>query len=950
MSTTTSHVPDAPPADLAKALLRLLADNTDECFIAYDAHWRFVFLNPVAERWLNRPQEELIGRVVWDVFPLLAEGRTMDPARECMRTRRSLQATGFSLIQGQSTRAKIHPTPDGGIAIFLQTLEQQQRSDALLQLSEQRFTTLADLLPELIWTSDPNGGSVWHNQKFREYTGLPLEAAGGEAGYELLHPEDREHSRRIFERARARREPLQLQQRMRTADGSYRWFLVRGQPVLDATGKLVQWVGVSTDVQAMHEALDAERGARTRAESATAELTRIFAEIPFPLAVLRGPEHVYEVVTNAYQKLMNRPLVGRRLRDVFPEAPSERHYELFGRVYQTGEALDLEELRVTIDLDGDGTPEEHFFRVANRALRNELGEIQAVATASVEITPQVQARFETETLRRQADEARAEAESERARLARILAQAPFGVAVSAGPENVITHVNDVMQLTAGARPLVGLAMRDAFPEAGAARVHDILEHVYQSGQTHVMRELEFAWKGGHSVATKPLFVDLVFQPIRKASGEIEGVLTLAVDVSMSVESRRIIAQARDEAERARALAEHTREQLHTILSAVPAVISVMRGPSHVVEFINTVNKDMLGGRDIVGLPIGHAVPELVDLGVPSIIDDVYRTGEIARRIELPLRAPSSATGPERRFYNASWAPLREHGSINGVVAAAIEVTEQVVQRERIETLRAEAEERKRELEQARGQLEERITQRTAQLAETNRALAAEITERIDAEATRTDLLRRLANAREDEQRRTARDLHDQVGQTLTALTLAIQAARDVAPVQPATASRLADVQRIAEELAREVHGMAVRLRPTVLDDFGLQSALRQLLLDWSTRREIEVDFQDARLGDSRLPSDVETVLYRVVQEALTNIARHANARHVSVIVERLDHHVIAVVEDDGIGFDVNAAPGRRLGLVGMAERVSLAAGQLDIESSPSGTTVIARIPVARPVK
>jgi signal transduction histidine kinase len=137
------------------------------------------------------------------------------------------------------------------------------------------------------------------------------------------------------------------------------------------------------------------------------------------------------------------------------------------------------------------------------------------------------------------------------------------------------------------------------------------------------------------------------------------------------------------------------------------------------------------------------------------------------------------------------------------------------------------------------------------------------------------------------------------------------------------------------------------LRPTVLDDFGLQSALQQLLVNWSARSGVEVDFEAARLGDSRLPSDVETVLYRVVQEALTNVARHANAQHVSVIVERLDDQVIAVVEDDGIGFEVEAVHSGRLGLVGMAERVSLAAGTLDIESSAGGTTIIARIPACR---
>jgi two-component system sensor histidine kinase UhpB len=118
------------------------------------------------------------------------------------------------------------------------------------------------------------------------------------------------------------------------------------------------------------------------------------------------------------------------------------------------------------------------------------------------------------------------------------------------------------------------------------------------------------------------------------------------------------------------------------------------------------------------------------------------------------------------------------------------------------------------------------------------------------------------------------------------------------------------------------------------------------LSELTVRTNVETDFQTAGLLE-RLPSEVETVLYRVVQEALTNVARHARASHVTVIVERHAGYAIAVVEDDGIGCEPESAEAeKRLGLVGMRERAHLAGGSLELESAPGkGTTVIARVPI-----
>jgi signal transduction histidine kinase len=244
------------------------------------------------------------------------------------------------------------------------------------------------------------------------------------------------------------------------------------------------------------------------------------------------------------------------------------------------------------------------------------------------------------------------------------------------------------------------------------------------------------------------------------------------------------------------------------------------------------------------------------------------------------------------------------------------------------------------LRRAHDELEIRVVERTAELARANESLRAEI-------VARDESRRRLAYAQEEERRRVSRELHDSVGQLLASLRIAIKAAADSGPLPAAANDRLMDVQRLADLLGKEVHGLAVRLRPTALDDLGLEAALVQLVDELSARAGIEVDLQTAGLQPVRIPDEVGTVLYRVIQEALTNVGRHARARSVVVTAIRHDGHATAAIEDDGIGFDPEPVREGRLGLVGMRERVTLIGGTLDIDSEPGrGTTIIARIPLS----
>jgi PAS domain S-box-containing protein len=245
-------------------------------------------------------------------------------------------------------------------------------------------------------------------------------------------------------------------------------------------------------------------------------------------------------------------------------------------------------------------------------------------------------------------------------------------------------------------------------------------------------------------------------------------------------------------------------------------------------------------------------------------------------------------------------------------------------------------------ERAHDEVEER---RTGELAGATERLREERAERSRLEATRYVLLRQLIAAEEQERIRLSRELHDQLGQLVTALRLGLRGLRS-----GNGSAALDDLEQLTVQLAGELSHIASELRPPALDRLGLQQALQAYVEDWAARYGIATGFQPLGVGPERFALEVETTLFRTVQEALTNVAKHSAAQNVSVILERRPGSVGVIVEDDGAGFDpaAVAATGsrtRRIGLVGMRERVELLGGTLEVESAPgAGTTLFIRLP------
>jgi signal transduction histidine kinase len=248
-----------------------------------------------------------------------------------------------------------------------------------------------------------------------------------------------------------------------------------------------------------------------------------------------------------------------------------------------------------------------------------------------------------------------------------------------------------------------------------------------------------------------------------------------------------------------------------------------------------------------------------------------------------------------------------------------------------------------------GRRTEELTQTVEALRDSEKQLHGLSDDLRQALDERTKLLKRMVSAQEDERQRVARELHDQLGQYFAAMLLGLDAASKTWKRKDEADQRIAELKTITSAMSREVHQLSWELRPTALDDLGLELAIANYLEKWSDRFNLSVDFA-GNLQRMRLSAPIEITLYRVLQEAMTNVAKHANAARISVVLEADIGEVRLIVDDDGTGFvqgrsGASVAQTSGYGLIGMRERLALVGGSLVIEASPGhGTTLFCRIP------
>ena len=393
---------------------------------------------------------------------------------------------------------------------------------------------------------------------------------------------------------------------------------------------------------------------------------------------------------------------------------------------------------------------------------------------------------------------------------------------------------------------------------------------------------------------------------------------LLARVSAHLKMARVRIDAAAVERRLRAEAELERGRLRESFTQAPSAMAILVGAEYRFTFVNSAYVAIARRESedqILGKTVHEVFPELKGKGILEKLDEVYQRGETFVADEAEVRLKRHGV-EELAYMNFSYHPMRNvAGEVEQILVHAVEVTEQVV---------------------ARNQLEARVNERTAELRDAEERLRA--------------LNSKLLRAQDDERRRLARELHDSAGQILAALSMSL------IPLEKELASKNRELAKLAttsvtlvDELSKELRTMSHLLHPPLLDEAGLKSALRWYVEGFADRSGIQVDLQlDVDLP--RLRQDVETTIFRIVQEALTNIHRHSGSKSALLRIERSSDAIRVEIQDQGRGiaqFDSSRNRPEKVGvgIQGMQERVRQLHGTFEIKSGQDGTTVVVTLPV-----
>jgi PAS domain S-box-containing protein len=338
---------------------------------------------------------------------------------------------------------------------------------------------------------------------------------------------------------------------------------------------------------------------------------------------------------------------------------------------------------------------------------------------------------------------------------------------------------------------------------------------------------------------------------------------------------------------------------------------------------------------------GWSREEAVGRSIQIIYTPDDRDKDISGK-EMTLALKEGVAGDDRwhlrkdgSFFFASGLlhPIVEENRRPGFVKIVRDLTEQV--------------ELQAEIDDARNAVDVRVVDRVSELGELNKVLRIEMARRKRDDYLRLRMLQRVVETQEDERKRISRDIHDHLGQELTALRLRVEAMSTDVDNDPELNKHLEELQELTRQIDSTVDFLAWELRPNAVTEFGLEKSLDNYVAEWARQFKVKAEFKALKLSQDRLPPLAEINLYRIAQESLNNVAKHADAANVTVLLERRDTDVALIIEADGKGFDLaeKASRAKGLGLLGMGERAALLQGEVEIESAPGrGTTVYVRVP------
>ena len=808
-------------------------------------------------------------------------------------------------------RGKVKPsleTPGSPNRITKKQIE-RTLTEEVFRESEKRYRTMADATPMMIWRSGPDKLCTYFNNGWLEFTGRTMEAELGEGWSTGVHPEDFQRCLEVYIASFEQRKPFEMEYRLRHHSGDYRWILDRGAPLYSLGGTFLGYIGGCVDI---HDRKLTDQELRLNQE-------RLRRALAFTQAITAGMgEALYTLDTGglityvnpAAERLLGSSsveLIGRKMHDVI-------HYKhtdgtsclaedcLLLSVIETGAVLWNQE---DVLIRQDGT----FFNITCTAspIRSEEGLVAGLVVVFQDITAHKEAE---EAIRRSAESFNSIIESTQ------------DAVISIDPQGCIALFNPA------AERLFGYS-RD---EVKGLKVDMLMNDLY-------------AYVGRYEQTGK----DRVFGRVRAAEARRKNGEIFPIEISIAEirleKDIRYAAFVRDISERRRM--EH---EVETRSRQQAAVAELGRRALCIVDLRALMNEACLLVKQTLETEFCQVLQLLPVRNVFCLLAGIgWKEGLVGKAI-VPSGAESEAgyavltskavvvddVCRETRFSTPAF--LREHGIVSGVsviipgvdqpfgVLGTHSVRHRTFTHDDIHFLETVANVLSEAIERLR--TEDELSRSREQL----RALAA-----------------RLQAAREAERASLAREIHDELSGSLTALKMDLSLLPDrAAKNQDSLLKQLASMTALIDTTLGRMHAIVTGLRPVVLDAFGLVAAIEWQTSEFQQRSGI---ICESDLPAEELPIDSErsTAIFRIFQEALTNVLRHAEASKVTVVLGHEAEGLMLAVRDNGKGVDEKTiyAPSS-LGLLGMRERALALGGAVEIGRLPQkGTQVLVKIPYNR---
>jgi PAS domain S-box-containing protein len=923
-----------------------LLANVNDAIIASDAQFRLTAWNSAAEAMYGWKAEEVLGNNELEII------KTVWPDAGAEEMRRTVAETGR--WRGEATQQRkdgsrfpvevssiVLYEADGRVAGYVSVnrdITERKQHEATLSRIRLDLHRAQEVGQIGSWRLDVRKNELtWSDEMYRIFgvsAGTPMTY---ESFLTLIHPEDRDFVNDRWTVA-LQGEPYDVEHRI-VAGGEIKWVREKAYLEFDQEGALLGGFGTTQDISQRKEIEDALRRAHDelelRVRDRTQELETVNRDLIYEIRERQEIERQLRVETTALESAANGVVITDRrghIRWTNPAFLAMTGYtpeELLGQpmnLLSSGQQdrVFYRELWETI-LAGDVWRGEIANRRKDGSLYTEEQTITPVRNETGEIANFIAIKQDV-TERKRAEDA---LKLERTRLRRILDTLPDGVYIVDDDFNV-EYTNPVIEKEFG--PVGGRKCYSYFHGRS-----DICEWC-RNPEVFSGKSARWEWYSQHTDRT----YDVFDTPLTNSNGSLSK-LKLIHDISArkqvqaELEGRNLELQALSASEhKQRQVAETLRGAAQALTQSLDldTVLSTLIKLLRAITQADTASVIFPEGEAQLGIRSVEGYEQWTD---PNLILSVKieNTNRLYQRLLATRRSlliPETEEDPDWVVYPGTepihcrvFVPVMVEDNLIGIVGL--------------------------------GKFErDYFTGEHIQLAEAlvgQAAIAIQnawLFEQVRAGRERLQSLsRRLVEIQESERRFIARELHDHAGQTLTSLMLGLGTMEKESEKPDFIRSRAAELKKMTDHVLEDIHRIAVNLRPASLDHLGLTAAVEQFIKSFIQDTHIPIRFKTIGFNeDERMPYDFETTLFRIVQEALTNVVRHAGATRVDVVLERRDDSMLVIVEDNGKGFDPTLARvSDHLGLLGMEERAEMLGGTLTVESQPGrGTTLFVEVPYA----